>query len=151
MPGNTKRERKMRINRFVLDNNIWVSYFITKNEDRLLQIIEKFKLTVFSCDELVRELRTVLNYPHLKKFNINVSESVKLLRSVTVHFEISYPIKRYIPQDRDDDYLIALALQTSSGFITSGDSDILSEKVNLERKFKKLKILTKAEFEAMFA
>ena len=140
----------MRINRFVLDNNIWVSYFITKNEDRLLQAIEKHELTVYSCDELLQELRTVLNYPHLKKFGVNVSEAVKVLRGATVHFKITYPIKRYIPQDRDDDYLIALALQTSSGFITSGDSDILSEKFNLERKFKKLKILTKAEFESMF-
>lgn len=144
-PGNN-----MRINRFVLDNNIWVSYFITKNEDRLLQIIEKNELTVYSCDELLDELRAVLNYPHLKKFAVNVSEAVKILRKATVHVKLTYPIKRYIPQDQDDDYLIALALQTSSGFITSGDSDILSEKVNLERKFKKLKILTKAEFESMF-
>jgi uncharacterized protein len=141
----------MRINRFVLDNNIWVSYFITKNEDKLLQIIEKNELTVYSCDELVLELRTVLNYPHLAKFAVNVSEAVKILRRATVHFKLVYPIKRYIPQDHDDDYLIALALQTSSGFITSGDSDILSEKVKLERKFKKLRILTKAEFENMFA
>ncbi len=50
----------------------------------------------------------------------------------------------------NDDFLIALALQTSSGFISSGDDDILSQKVNLERKFKKLKIITKAEFEKMF-
>ena len=50
----------------------------------------------------------------------------------------------------NDDFLIALALQTTSGFITSGDDDILSEKANLERKFKKLKIITKAEFEKMF-
>ena len=76
---------------------------------------------------------------------------MKILRKATVHFKLVYPIKRYIPQDQDDDYLIALALQTSSGFITSGDSDILSEKINLERKFKKLKILTKAEFETMFS
>ena len=69
----------------------------------------------------------------------------------TFHFEITYPIKRYIPLHENDDYLIALALQTSSGFITSGDSDILSEKVNLERKYKKLKILTKLEFERMCA
>lgn len=75
---------------------------------------------------------------------------MKVLRGSTVHFKITYPIKRYIPQDRDDDYLIALALQTSSGFIISGDSDILSEKDDLERKFKKLKILTKAEFESKF-
>jgi predicted nucleic acid-binding protein len=64
---------------------------------------------------------------------------------------LSYPIRRYIPRDQNDDYLIALTHQTSSGFITSGDSDILSEKANLEKKFKKLKILTKAEFEGMFA
>jgi putative PIN family toxin of toxin-antitoxin system len=140
----------MRINRFVLDNNIWVSYFITKSEERLLQIIERYELTVYSCDELVLELRTVLNYPHLKKYDVNVSEAVRILRRATVHFKITYPIKRYIPRDQDDDYLIALALQTSSGFITSGDSDILSERANLERKFKKLKILTKAEFEKKF-
>jgi uncharacterized protein len=119
----------MRISRFVLDNNIWISYFITKSEEKLLHIIEKYELTIYSCNELALELRTVLNYPHLKKFDVNVSEAV----------------------DQDDDYLIALALQTSSGFITSGDSDILSEKVNLEKKFKKLKILTKAEFENMFS
>ena len=61
-----------------------------------------------------------------------------------------YPIKRYVPADENDDYLIALALQTSSGFITSGDDDILSEKANLEKKYKKLIILTKKEFEEMF-
>jgi hypothetical protein len=46
---------------------------------------------------------------------------------------------------------LTLALQTSSGYITSGDDDILSEKKNLERRYRKLKILTKAEFEQMFA
>ena len=140
----------MRINKFVLDNNIWVSYFITKKDQKLLEIIERYELTVFSCDELVQELRTVLNYPHLKKFDVNVSEAVRVLRRATINFKITYPIKRYVPLDENDDYLIALALQTSSGFITSGDSDILSEKANLEKKYKKLKILTKAEFEKTF-
>ena len=69
---------------------------------------------------------------------------------MTTHYFLTYPIKRYIPADADDDYLVALALQTSSGFITSGDSDILSEKANLEKRYKKLKIITKAEFESMF-
>ena len=141
----------MRINRFVLDNNIWISYFITRQVDKLLWIIDKHELTVFSCDELIEELRLVLNYPHLKKFNVNVAEAVRVLKKATVHFKITYPIKRYIPTDEKDDYLIALALQTSSGFITSGDADILSEKINLERRYKKLRILTKSEFEKMFA
>jgi uncharacterized protein len=150
MPGNMKPASSMRINKFVLDNNIWISYFITKQIDKLLRIIDKYELTVFSCDELIEELRQVLDYPHLKKFNVNVHEAVRILRSATVHFNITYPIKRYIPKDEKDDYLIALALQTSSGFITSGDADILSEKLNLEKKYKKLRILTKSEFEKMF-
>jgi len=31
--------RNMRINRVVLDNNIWISYFITGNEQKLIDII----------------------------------------------------------------------------------------------------------------
>jgi putative PIN family toxin of toxin-antitoxin system len=134
----------------VLDNNIWISYFITNRIQVLLEIINDNELTIFSCDELIEELRTVLNYPHLQKFRVNVAEAIRVLKGATVHYTITYPIKRYVPNDEDDDYLIALALQTSSGFITSGDEDILSEKSNLERKYKKLKIITKAEFEKMF-
>lgn len=141
----------MRVDRFVLDNNIWVSYLITGKEQNLIDIIADNDLTIFSCDELFAEIRRVLNYPHLKKFDVNVSYALKVVKGATVHFTITYPIKRYVPLDENDDYLIALALQTSSGFITSGDSDILSEKSNLEKKYKKLKILTKAEFERMFA
>ncbi|CAN5567644.1 hypothetical protein BH10BAC3_BH10BAC3_31850 [soil metagenome] len=33
-----KLENRMRYKRFVLDTNIWISYFITKREDLLLQI-----------------------------------------------------------------------------------------------------------------
>ena len=89
-PGNS-----MRSDRFVLDNNIWISYFINKRIQLLLEIINKHELTIFSCDEFIEELRTVLNYSHLKKFNINISDAVKIVRGATVHFNLIYPIKRY--------------------------------------------------------
>ena len=73
-----------------------------------------------------------------------------MVKTATTYYELSYPIKRYIPEDKADDYLIALALQTSSGFVTTGDNHILLEKEILEKKYKKLKILTMAEFEEMF-
>src|ERR1700743_1837725 len=142
--------RHMRVNRFVLDANIWVSYLITETEQDLINIIADNDLVVFRCDELLVEIARVLNYPRLKKYNVDVPYAIRMVKKVTAPFELIYPIKRYIPTDKDDDYLIALALQTSSGFITSGDKNILLEKANLEKKFKKLKILTKGEFEAMF-
>ena len=144
------QERTMRINKFVLDNNVWVSYLITRREQTLIDIISDNDLTVFSCNELLEEAKRVLSYPHLQKYKVDILYGLNVVRKATTHYELSYPIKRYIPTDADDDFIIALALQTNSGFVTSGDSDILSEKANLERKYKKLKIITKAEFESMF-
>ncbi|WP_188927508.1 putative toxin-antitoxin system toxin component, PIN family [Puia dinghuensis] len=134
----------------MLDANIWVSYLITETEQKLVDIIVDNDLTIFRCDELLVEIARVLNYPRLKKYEVDIPYALKVVRKATAPYELTYPIKRYIPTDKDDDYLIALALQTSAGFITSGDKNILSEKATLEKKFKKLKILTKAEFEAMF-
>ncbi len=140
----------MRVDRFVLDNNIWISYLMTKKEQKLIDIIADNDLTVFSCNELLIEVERVLHYSHLKKYKVNVPYALKIVKTTTVHYELSYPIIRYVRTDKDDDYLIALALQNSSGFITTGDNDILLDKENLERKYKKLRILTKAEFEDMF-
>lgn len=140
----------MRIDKFVLDCNIWISYLITKRHEKLAEMINENELIVYSCDELLNEITKVLMYPHLTKYNISPIFAAAYIKDVTLHQELIHPIKRYLPNDENDDYLIALALQTSSGFITSGDTDILSEKENLEKKYKKLKILTKKEFEEMF-
>lgn len=142
--------KSMRVNRFVLDANIWVSYLITGSEQKLIDIIADNDLIIFRCEELMTEIARVLNYPRLKKYNIDIPYAIRIVKKATAPYELTYPIRRYIPTDKDDDYLVALALQTSSGFITSGDRNILSEKTNLQKKFKKLKILTKTEFEDKF-
>jgi len=141
----------MRNKRFVLDPNIYISYFISRNQNTLAVLVIKNKLELVICDELIEEFKRVLGYSRLARFKIDIRQAVKFVMTVSTVYSLKYPIKRYIPQDENDDYLIALALQTSSGYITSGDDDILSEKQNLEKKYKKLTILTKAEFERMFA
>jgi len=141
----------MRNKRFVLDPNIYISYFISRNQNTLAVLGIKHKLEFVICDELIAEFRQVLGYPRLAKFKIDIKRAVNFVETLGTSYTLTYPIRRYIPLDENDDYLIALALQTSSGYITSGDDDILSEKKNLERKYKKLRILTKAEFEQMFA
>jgi putative PIN family toxin of toxin-antitoxin system len=57
--------KSMRVNRFVLDANIWVSYLITETEQTLIDIIADNDLTVFRCDELLTEIERVLQYPRL--------------------------------------------------------------------------------------
>lgn len=140
----------MRINRYVLDANIWVSYFITNTEQTLTDIAIEHRITFYYCEELIEEIKRVLYYPHLIKYHINVGEAINYIQQIGVGFTIVQPIKSYIPEDESDNYIVALALQTNSGFITSGDKHILSQKLFLETKYKKLKILTKTEFEKTF-
>jgi hypothetical protein len=137
----------MRVNRFVLDANIWVSYVITRSEHKLIDKVAEGELTIFICEELLVELERVFRYPQLEKYQIDIPAALDLIQDISVKFKLTYPLKRYIPDDPDDDYVVALALQTNSGFITSGDKHILSAKNNLETKFRKLKILSKSEFE----
>ena len=137
----------MRVNRFVLDANIWVSYIITRSEHKLIDKVAEGELTIFICEELLVELERVFRYPQLEKYQIDIPAALNLIQDISVKFKLTYPLKRYIPDDPDDDYVVALALQTNSGFITSGDKHILSAKNNLETKFRKLKILSKSEFE----
>lgn len=72
------------------------------------------------------------------------------MREFTEPYQLVYPLKKYLSGDENDNYVIALALQTNSGFVTSGDKHILAEKENLEAKYKKLKIIPKAQFERRF-
>ncbi len=141
----------MRIKRYVLDANIWFSYFISKQENNLATIILENGLTIFYCNELIDEIKRVATYKRIQKYSIEASTIVSFIKLAAIHFSLIYPIKNYIPDDENDNYIIALALQTNSGFITSGDSHILSQKQTLEERHSKLKIITKAEFEKKFS
>ena len=140
----------MRVNKFVIDTNVWLSYFITNRAEYLINLVANRNVVIFRCDELLKELARILDYEHIKKYGLNKAITIRIVTQITINHKLEYPVKNYIPGDRDDDYIVALALQTNSGFITSGDRHILSQKKSLELQFRKLKIITKAEFESKF-
>ena len=132
----------MRSKKYVLDANIWVSYFITNRLTILIETVAINKIRLLYCEELLDEIERVLNYPHLKKYKIDIRKAIQFVKSIGVAALIDYPIKQYIPNDENDSYIVVLALQQSAGFVTSGDKHILSQKTILESKYKKLTILT---------
>ncbi len=140
----------MRSKRFVLDANIWVSYFIKNNLSLLTETVAINRIRLLYCDELLFEIETVLNYPHLLKYNVEIKKALQFIKKIGIFAQLVYPIKQYIPDDENDSYIIALALQQNAGFVTSGDKHILSQKTILETKYRKLTILTKAQFEGIF-
>jgi len=86
----------MRTNRFVLDANIWVSYFIASRHEMLLQAIYENEIIVFSSDELLTEIERVLKYEHLKKYNINFREALRIVEEATCSIKITYPAGRNV-------------------------------------------------------
>ena len=140
----------MRVNKFVLDTNVWLSYFISNRTEFLIDLVANRNVVIYRCTELLKELARILDYEHIKKYGLNKTATIRLVKQITINHNLEYPVKNYIPGDKDDDYIVALALQTNSGFITSGDRHILSQKKSLELQFRKLKIITKAEFESKF-
>lgn len=111
----------MRSKRLVLDPNIYVSYLITGRANYLNQIVQRNKIQLIISKELIEEIERVLQYPRLEKFGMNNKRSVQFIKEISTPVNLQYPIKRFIRQDENDDYLIALALQQSAGFVCSGD------------------------------
>jgi putative PIN family toxin of toxin-antitoxin system len=96
------QESGMRVKRFVLDTNIWISYLITRREQDLLRAKVAHKLSLFICDELLTEFQRVLDYLQVKKYGINNRDAISFVKSFTIHFELQSPIKEYLPGDQND-------------------------------------------------
>ncbi len=133
----------MRNKKFVLDANIWVSYFLSDNIFILVEAIAVNKITLIYCQELLIEIERVLDYPHLKKYNVDIRKAINFVKKIGTLSMLNYPYNQYIPADKDDSYIIALALQQNAGFVTSGDKHILSQKIHLEKRYTKLRIISK--------
>jgi len=56
----------MRVKKYVLDANIWFSYFISKQEKILAAIILQNDLSIFYCNELIEEIARVAGYSRIK-------------------------------------------------------------------------------------
>ena len=96
-------------------------------------ISEFYGVLLYDCqllyfEELLIEIERVLHYPHLQKYNIEIKKAIQFIKKVGIFAQLVYPIKEYIPDDKNDSYIIALALQLNAGFVTSGDKHILSQK-----------------------
>jgi uncharacterized protein len=140
----------MRVKKYVLDANIWVSYFISQHHFKIANIILENDLLIYYCEDLIVEIKRVLSYQHLKKYKIDIPKAIYFIKNIAIAHDLQKPIKKYIKEDAADNYVIALALQTNSGFVTSGDRHILDNKIALEKTYTKLKILRKIEFEKKF-
>jgi uncharacterized protein len=116
--------------RIVLDTNVIVSALIWGGKPlRLLELAVDGTIILYTSPALIEELADVLGREHLAKQLVakasSVGQALKDYADLAIKvFPRSVP--RVVPNDADDDHVIALAVTAEAQAIVSGDSDLLT-------------------------
>jgi len=120
-------------NKTVFDVNIWLSYFISGQSEKIIDMIENNDVFFYRSVELMSELKEVINRPKFAKyFSNDTKEHIVFVEQVTELF-FTQPIFEQCP-DPKDNYLFDLAYQSHSNFLVSGDKKVLAVSVKQSLK-----------------
>ncbi len=130
-----------RVDRIIVDTNLWISFLISKDFKKLDQQIISGKIKIVFSLELLEEFLTVANRPRFKKF-FSKSDVEQLLDLFDVYGEIvDISSSVQLCRDPKDNFLLALAADSKANFLITEDKDLLELKA-----FKKTAILTITDY-----
>jgi uncharacterized protein len=114
-----------RKNRLVIDTNLWISFLLTNNFNKLDAILQKKKVVLVFSQTLIDELVEVTQRPKFKKyFDLNDVESLlKLIRSRAEFIHVVTETKKC--RDPKDNFLLDLCADGKADYLLTGDVDLL--------------------------
>ncbi|OHC70014.1 MAG: putative toxin-antitoxin system toxin component, PIN family [Rhodocyclales bacterium GWA2_65_20] len=117
--------------RIVLDTNVVLSALLWRGTPyRLLEAIRnRAEARLFSSLALLDELAEVLTRPSATKRLSGIGKTARdVLADYVEAVEVVEPehVPRVVPNDADDDQVIAAAIAANADWIVSGDADLLS-------------------------
>lgn len=130
--------------RIVLDTNVVVSALLWGGTPfKLFQAAANGDIILYTSPALLAELSEILTRKHLAdrlaKQQSSLDQILRLYEKLTV--SVTPPtVPRVVPNDADDDQVIAAALAARASIITTGDTDLL-----ILHPFQEIKILTAAD------
>lgn len=130
--------------RIIIDTNLWISFLISGNA-RLGELLFSRKVTLIFSEELVQEFVSVARRPKFVKYFDSKSIEGLLSAIHEVATFINVDTRVNICRDPKDNFLLALALDSSADVLITGDSDLLEiEQIGRTR------IMTMTNFLEMF-
>ncbi len=112
----------------VPDTTVLVSAAISNrgNSYRILRAWQDAEVTLIVCHQLLDELRDVLLRDRLRRF-ISREDALAFVELLSVAADVRpdpTPIAGLVPQDPEDDFLIALAREAGADYVLSGDQHL---------------------------
>lgn len=125
----------------------YISATINRKSRRLLfSILTNKKLQVLYSQEILQEYLEVVRRPKFRKFvsNKQILKFVNLI--LPILSEVSITTSVQVSRDKDDDYLLAMALENNADYLITGDDDLL-----VLEQIGKTKIVKMSEFQNILA
>lgn len=119
--------RRKKLDRIVLDTNIWISYTLYNKLYRIAELIAEFDIEVFTCPEILSEFTDVLKRPAYKKYlTLPVAEHAKFIEEITTQIKIDKRFDR--AADPDDNFLFDLAYTAKCYYVVTDEPLLLNMK-----------------------
>lgn len=128
--------------KIIVDTNLWISFLIGKRLSLLKKLLTNPNITVYVCDELIREFKDVSKREKIQKYisEQDVWDTLKVMDAYCQVIPIKTKAKSYI-RDVKDLYLLSLAETIQADYILTGDKDLLVLESHLHTR-----ILTYSEY-----
>ena len=131
--------------RVVFDTNVWISFLIGKQLQRLRPLLARQAVTVVVAEELLAELAEVVQRPKLARyFNPEKARDLIQYLRLSGHM-VRIASEVNICRDAKDNFLLALAQDAQANFLVTGAQDLL-----VLGDFGQTRIITPAAFDAEF-
>jgi putative PIN family toxin of toxin-antitoxin system len=131
----------IKIKRIIIDTNLWISFLITNDFNKLDHFLNSDKYLVVFSDELFDEFLEVV---HREKFvryfnDLNIKILVEIINEKALFVKVFSIVN--ICRDVKDNFLLSLAIDGDVDYLITGDNDLL-----ILKHYKKTSILTINDF-----
>lgn len=111
--------------RLILDTNLWISFLISSNYEKLDKLLFDNKSKLLFSRELLEEFITVANRPKLKKYfpKHDVENLLETIGEVAEFVEVTSEVTKC--RDPKDNFLLSLAVDGNADYLLTGDNDLL--------------------------
>jgi len=118
-----------KVDRVVIDTNLWISFLITRDLKRFDEKIKKNRIKILFSLELMEEFIAVAERPKFKKY-FDKKDIEQLIELFDVYGEIiDVKSSMKICRDPKDNFLLALAKDGKADVLITGDKDLLELKM----------------------
>lgn len=130
-----------KVDKIIIDTNLWISFLITKDFKKLDSRIKGGKVRIIFSLDSIEEFLTVADRPKFKKYFSRLDID-KLIDLFDVYGEIvSVTSNVNLCRDPKDNFLLSLAKDSKTNYLITGDKDLLDVKA-----FEVTKILTMTDY-----